>query len=312
MLKSRKPVTTMKSITNLSEVPEFAKESVQIRNETELLEKLNKLIKDGPDNLQIVTDFDFTLTRHQLDDGTTVRTSFGMFGACPSVPQGYKDEDKRLSDRYKPIECDEKLPLAEKTKHMVDWYIAGNNLLKGLKFPRNELVAVGKSMIDSFRIGVRELIELSEKKQVPVLVFSAGLGECVVSALEGSNLIRSNVKVVSNFLNIDADDVVRGIKGDIIHTLNKNETAIKHTEYYDMVKQRSNVLLMGDNIGDAKMADGMEHCDVVIKIGFLGKHLSCNLDNYLNIFDIVLFDESTMEVANAILKLTLGSFISKF
>lgn len=92
-----------------------------------------------------------------------------------------------------------------------------------------------------------------------------------------------------------------GIKGEVIHTYNKNETAIKHTEYYDMVQNRSNVVLMGDNIGDAGMAEGMEHCDVVVKVGFLGNNREGNLKNYLNKFDIVLVNDPTVDVVNGIL-----------
>lgn len=109
-------------------------------------------------------------------------------------------------------------------------------------------------------------------------------------------------KVVSNFLATDENDKIVGIKGEVIHTYNKNETAIKHTEYYEMVKERSNVILMGDNIGDAGMAEGMEHCDVVIKVGFLGHHAEANLQNYLKKFDIVLVNDPTMDIVNAILK----------
>lgn len=65
---------------------------------------------------------------------------------------------------------------------------------------------------------------------------------------------------------MDEQDTIVGIKGEVIHTYNKNEAAIKDTEYYTLVRERSNVLLMGDNIGDAQMAEGMEHCDVVIKV----------------------------------------------
>lgn len=110
---------------------------------------------------------------------------------------------------------------------------------------------------------------------------------------------------MSNFLSIDDSDTIVGIKGEVIHTYNKNETAIKGTEYYEMVQERQNVLLMGDNIGDAGMAEGMDHCDVVIKIGFVGRNSEPNLQNYLDKFDIVLVNDSTMDVANAILKLVL-------
>lgn len=62
---------------------------------------------------------------------------------------------------------------------------------------------------------------------------------------------------------------------------------------------------MGDNIGDAKMAEGMDHCDVIVKIGFLGRNVEANLQNYIKEFDIVLIDDHTMDVANAILKRVL-------
>lgn len=53
------------------------------------------------------------------------------------------------------------------------------------------------------------------------------------------------------------------------------------------------------------MAEGMEHCDVVIKVGFLGDNVEGNLKNYLNTFDIVLVYEPSVDVVNAILKLVL-------
>lgn len=56
--------------------------------------------------------------------------------------------------------------------------------------------------------------------------------------------------MVSNFLALDEEDRITGIKGEVIHTYNKNETAIKNTDYYDLVRDRSNVILMGDNIGN--------------------------------------------------------------
>lgn len=67
----------MKFLTSLDDVPELKKENVHVRDEAELLQKLNKMIKDGHAKLQIVTDFDHTLTRHTLDNGSTVLTSFG-------------------------------------------------------------------------------------------------------------------------------------------------------------------------------------------------------------------------------------------
>ncbi|XP_059051333.1 7-methylguanosine phosphate-specific 5'-nucleotidase-like [Achroia grisella] len=290
----------MKLLSSINEVPVLTKSNVHIKNEEGLLQKLNRIISQGHEKLQIVTDFDHTLTRHIKDDGTPVLTSFGMLSACPSVPQHYKDEDLRLSDIYKPIESNGFISVEEKTKHMVDWYVAGNSLLKGMTFPRNELIQVAEGLKDCFRSGVECLIDWSDSNEVPVLIFSAGLGDCVEAALKINKLLRSNVKIVANFLAMDESDEIVGMQGEIIHTLNKNETAIKNTEYYTMVRNRSNVILMGDNIGDAGMAEGMEHCDVVVKIGYLSRNVEENLQNYRDKFDIVLVNEHTMDVANTL------------
>ncbi|RVE52277.1 hypothetical protein evm_003067 [Chilo suppressalis] len=293
----------MKSISNIRDIPEMNKDNIHIRDESDLLRKLNKIIHDGHSKLQIVTDFDHTLTRHDMENGKIVLTSFGMFRECPSIPQHYKDEDNRLSQIYKPIESDPHMSLEEKTKHMVDWYKAAHMQLKGVTFPRQELTDIGSKMIECFRKGVKDLISWSQEQHVPVLVFSAGLGDCVVAALKAADLLLPHVKVISNFLALEEDEKIVGIKGDVIHTLNKNETAIKNTEYYEMVKDRDNVILMGDNIGDASMAEGMDHCAEVIKIGFLGHNVEGNLPNYLNKFDIVLVNEPTVDTVNAILAL---------
>lgn len=53
-----------------------------------------------------------------------------MFRECPSIPKDYKDEEIRLANIYKPIEVDSEMSIEEKTKHMVDWYVAAHDLLK--------------------------------------------------------------------------------------------------------------------------------------------------------------------------------------
>lgn len=68
----------MKILLNVQEIPELTKDNVYLRDEQELMKKLNKIIRDGYKKLQIVTDFDHTLTRHTMDNGKTVLTSFGV------------------------------------------------------------------------------------------------------------------------------------------------------------------------------------------------------------------------------------------
>lgn len=69
----------MKFLTTINDIPELTQPNIHIKDKEGLLEKINRILKDGHKRLQIVTDFDHTLTRHQMDNGKLVLTSFGMY-----------------------------------------------------------------------------------------------------------------------------------------------------------------------------------------------------------------------------------------
>lgn len=76
-VKSKLQVSAMKMITSLCEMPELNKCNVYVKDKEDLLNKINQIIAAGHEKLQIVTDFDHTLTRHNMDNGKVVLTSFG-------------------------------------------------------------------------------------------------------------------------------------------------------------------------------------------------------------------------------------------
>jgi hypothetical protein len=57
-----------------------------------------------------------------------------------------------------------------------------------------------------------------------------------------------------------------GFGGSIIHVFNKNESVVKETKFYQEVKNRRNVILLGDSLGDVTMATDKNH-DTVLRIG---------------------------------------------
>lgn len=73
--------------------------------------------------------------------------------------------------------------------------------------------------------------------------------------------------------------ILVGFKGEMIHVYNKNESAIHKSDYFEKLKNRENIILMGDSIGDLKMADGATNAQNLLKIGFLNDkvniHLQC-------------------------------------
>ena len=54
------------------------------------------------------------------------------------------------------------------------------------------------------------MMELLHQHNVPVLVFSAGLGDSVISLMRQADVYLPNVKVVSNFLQYGENDMLNG------------------------------------------------------------------------------------------------------
>lgn len=54
-----------------------------------------------------------------------------------------------------------------------------------------------------------------------------------------------------------------------MHVFNKNENAVHNSSYFSDLAHRDNIILMGDSIGDLRMADGAAKCSNILRIGFL-------------------------------------------
>lgn len=64
-------------VVKISELLELQLGHVKIGNTEELERKLNKLVDGGKDNLQVIADFDCTLTKQRVDNGNVLLSSFG-------------------------------------------------------------------------------------------------------------------------------------------------------------------------------------------------------------------------------------------
>ncbi|XP_059608686.1 7-methylguanosine phosphate-specific 5'-nucleotidase isoform X2 [Phlebotomus argentipes] len=286
----------------LEDIEVLCSDKCRIKDRPRVERILRELVSGGTERLQVVTDFDHTITKQRLDNGQKVLTSFGIFEECRSLPARFRTESRQLYDKYRPIEVDPLVPMPEKIQCMIEWWRLSNELLKGFKFEPQEIDDVAVRFKDALRDGTEVLFNELNRQKVPVLVFSAGLGDSVVSILKHASVLLPNVKVVSNFLQYQ-DGILNGFQEKFIHAFNKNETALQGTEYYDLVHTRDHVILMGDSIGDAGMADGIPTSSHVLKIGFLFDHVDQSLPKYMDYFDIVLIDDQTMHVPQKILSL---------
>lgn len=107
----------------LKELTFLNQQSIKIKNPDNLELILNKLVTGGPKKLQIVSDFDHTITKHAC------ATSFEIFTSCKSLPPNYITESRKLFNKYHPIEIDPGIPFQEKVNYMIEWWTKTNDIL---------------------------------------------------------------------------------------------------------------------------------------------------------------------------------------
>ncbi|XP_066586070.1 7-methylguanosine phosphate-specific 5'-nucleotidase [Prorops nasuta] len=280
--------------------PSLSLNHVHIKDKAAVIQKINQILCDGSNKLQVVTDFDFTLTKQHIN-GTRTLSSFALFSKCKHLPRTYPEEDKRLQRKYRPIEVNPDLPLDVKIAAMEQWMYDTENLIKGVELKAEELNDVIETNKAVLRDGTIQLFDKLNSLSVPILVFSGGLGDVVEAVLTHHNILLKNVKVISNFLKFN-NSIIEGFKNSIlIHAFNKNEHSLE-SSYLKNLKDRRNVILMGDTTGDVHMADGLDDAQTILRIGFLYDDVELCLEAYKNIYDIVLVDDQTMQVTLEILQ----------
>ncbi|KAM6584152.1 hypothetical protein CsatB_011154 [Cannabis sativa] len=277
---------------------------VVVADPDKLSNKISAIRAAGSAKLQVIADFDATLTKYWVN-GLRGTSSHGLLR---QVNPEYDMKRRELYYHYHPLEFSPTIPIEEKTKLMEEWWgkthallIEGGVTCDGIK------QSVADSTI-AFREGVGELLELLEERDIPVLIFSAGLADIIEEVMR-QKLHKSfkNVKIVSNRMVFNEKGCLVSFKGKTIHTLNKNEHALEmaaplHKELGDVdeptsdnssVKTRTNVLLLGDHLGDLGMSDGLNYV-TRISVGFLNDNVESSLDAYRNAFDVVYLNDAPM------------------
>lgn len=290
---------------HLSQIPELSKSSVKIGDHKRVEQILTSMRNAGPSTLQVISDFDMTLTRFAYN-GKRCPTSHNILENSKLISEDCKAKLKDLLDTYYPIEIDYNRSVDEKFPLMVEWWTKAHELLVEQKIVKDRLsLAVQKSEA-MLRDGYQQFFDHLHQLSVPLLIFSAGVGDVLEEVIRQAGVFHPNVKVISNYMDFDESGVLQAFKGELIHIYNKREGALLNTEHFKELQSRCNVLLLGDSLGDLNMADGVVDLQSTLKIGYLNDKVEERRESYLKSYDIILEKDETMDVPNAILLYITG------
>jgi cytosolic 5'-nucleotidase 3 len=142
-----------------------------------------------------------------------------------------------------------------------------------------------------------EFLNFLKEKGIPLIILSSsGLGkESIESFLKNKGVLSDNIYIISNSFEWDKNGKAIKVKEPIIHIANKNEhTAKNFPEIFEKIKNRKNVILLGDSISDTEMVSGFNY-DSLIKIGFFNENVEDNVESYKNNFDVVITHDFSMQ-----------------
>ncbi|CAD5125055.1 DgyrCDS13298 [Dimorphilus gyrociliatus] len=279
------------------------KPNVHIKDESYVIDKLQGFGKDGIDKLQVISDFDGTLSKYADESGKIFDSCHAAMDNSNAVPLEYRDMAYKLRDKYYPIEIDNSMTAEEKTPFMIEWWSKAHEGLIKHNITRESVKNAAYNSNITLRDGATQFIRRLSELEVPVLVFSAGIGNVIQEVLTKNEILLKNVKIVSNMMKWDKNDILVDFEEPLIHVLNKSEKALKTTSYFSTLEHRPNIILMGDHLGDLQMADGALTGDYMpLTIGFLNDEVDKRLETFKKSFDIVLTKDNTFDCVSSALE----------
>lgn len=251
----------------------------------------------GDSSIHVVTDFDRTLTIGESE------SSWGILSTGDFVSPEYIEDRNRLYKKYRPIEIDETMDWEKKNKYMIEWWNKHISLF--IKYKLKEEViknAIKDVKIMRFRDGAIEMLKSFYKRNIPVIIISAGIGNFIELFLKLHGCYFDNIFIMANFIKFE-EGIAVGIEDMVIHSLNKNEVSLPD-KILDKLKNRNNIILMGDNSSDINMISEEKRKEA-LKIGFLEENVLENKSLYEKIYDVVCMDKTNFKELNKVIPLLM-------
>ncbi|XP_050790609.1 7-methylguanosine phosphate-specific 5'-nucleotidase isoform X1 [Gopherus flavomarginatus] len=286
-------------------VPELEKVTVLMKSPEHVQRVISALRKEGTDKLQVISDFDMTLSRFGFN-GRRCPTSHNILDNSRVISEEGRKKLKDLLHYYYPIEIDPNQTMEEKRPLMVEWWTKAHNLLLEQKILKSDIAKIVRESEVMLRDGANTFFDQLHQHNIPLFIFSAGVGDVLEEVLRQAEVFHPNINVVANYMDFDDKGVLRRFKEPLIHTYNKNNTVLEKAEHFQLLSSRTNIILLGDSLGDLSMADGVPNVENVLTVGFLNDKVDERRGKYRDAYDIVLEKDETLDVVNGILCYILG------
>ncbi|ETW05434.1 HAD hydrolase, family IE [Aphanomyces invadans] len=268
--------------------------------------KLSRMAADGPSQLLMIADFDYTLTPYYTPKGEHAHSCHGIISGSGFLGPEFQAKANALFQQFYPIEISPLLTHDEKEPHMIEWWERSHKIMVEYGLHAHHIQDAVADADITFRAGFRPLFASLATANVPTLIFSAGLADVIQAVMNktwGDAFWTPNVHVISNVMEFEpTTGRLVGFQEKLIHCHNKNTAVVRDTPFWDECHSRRNVVLLGDSIGDVNMTEGLDGKEV-LRIGFLNTHIEERMAEYLSLYDVVIVNDGTLHFAHVVVDL---------
>jgi len=252
----------------------------------ELEAKAARFLAAGAEHLQLIVDFDHTLTCFFAPDGSPAPMCHDVVEHSPAMPEAFREG-------YRQLWADQRAALARGDWRWETWWSRSHALMAAHGLQRQWLPEMVRASGMRCREGCRELFSLLRRHGIPVLIVSAGITQVIRAVLEREGVpLGEGVRVLANEMRFDeATGALEGFSEPVLHSFNKDSVGHRAREYFVAVG-RKNAVLAGDSLGDANCLCNVPGLDGEIRVAFFnaGKHLG-KRTQFEEAFDVLLSSE---------------------
>lgn len=274
---------------------------VHIKNPELFAQKKQAIQEAGKESCFIIADFDRTLT-YGTFNGEKTPSIISLLRDGNHLSEDYAEKAHALFDHYHAIECNPALDLEYKKAQMQEWREKHDQLLIDSKLRLADLKDIAQNGHLQLRNGVKDCLNKLNESWIPLVIFSAsGCGDAIPLFMQHNACDFPNISYVINRFSRDEMGFAKDIEGEVIHALNKDEWVFsKFPELREKLEKRKNVILIGDGLGDAEMAQGTNH-ETLLKIWILTLKAPERLKAYEKAFDLVLIGDDDFDEIEALI-----------
>ncbi|HLD21585.1 MAG TPA: hypothetical protein VJB65_01680 [Patescibacteria group bacterium] len=278
------------------------KNIISIQKQNQLQQKLQTMIQDGASKLHIITDFDGTLTKPYLH-GKPTPSLISLLRDGEYLTPAYRKRAHELYEQYHAIEKDPNVPRGTKKKLMEEWWRKHCELLIKEGLTLTDLRSIAESRSLEFRNNLLHTLDLLHEYSIPLVIMSSsGVGDAISLMLGEADHLYDNMYIITNSFEWDINGKAIYIQEPLIYSLNKDETLLQsYPTIYSAIKDRTNVILLGDNIEDRGMIEGFPYKNL-ITIGFLPHEYKKYQKQFEKKFDVLLSADASMDYVYSLIQ----------